>query len=146
MSRVHYQESAVYGDLPISSRVTENTNSTREDLEFYMKSKPTITTISFPSAFITERDVLFMEAHNICSANSKLREEHQLPHILVGINLFVCDRKYFPDKTLHRLTSSANCFWACIPRARYTRIESSRDLCGNLHYSQFQGSNDQEHV
>ncbi|VDL81408.1 unnamed protein product [Nippostrongylus brasiliensis] len=58
-----------------------------EELQFKFQTKPVITN-GFPSVKLTSTDVNFLKANNICLANSKLRGEHQTPHILVGLDYF----------------------------------------------------------
>ncbi|PIO72307.1 hypothetical protein TELCIR_05766, partial [Teladorsagia circumcincta] len=57
------------------------------ELEFTVKTKPTITT-GFPSVHLVERDTLFMEEYGIYLSNTRMRGEHQYPHVLIGLDLY----------------------------------------------------------
>lgn len=56
-----------------------------EELELNVLTKPIITN-GFPSVNLSSVDVDFLKANSICLSNSKLRGEHQNPHILVGLD------------------------------------------------------------
>ncbi|EYC15829.1 hypothetical protein Y032_0035g2985 [Ancylostoma ceylanicum] len=56
-----------------------------EEIEMKIQTKPVITN-SFPSVNLTSVDITFLKENNICLANSKLRGEQQIPHILVGLD------------------------------------------------------------
>lgn len=57
------------------------------ELEFAVKTKPTITA-GFPSVILTENDTKFMESNSIFLTNTRMRGEHQIPHILIGVDLY----------------------------------------------------------
>lgn len=56
-----------------------------EELNLNVQTKPVITS-GFPSINLSAEDVSFLKTRSICLANSKLRGEHQKPHILVGLD------------------------------------------------------------
>lgn len=58
-----------------------------EQLELKFQTKPVITN-GFPSVRLAQSDIEFLKENNICPANSKLRGEHQIPHVLVGLDYF----------------------------------------------------------
>ncbi|EYB96025.1 hypothetical protein Y032_0154g2997 [Ancylostoma ceylanicum] len=58
-----------------------------EEIEMKIQTKPVITN-SFPSVNLSSVDITFLKENNICLANSKLRGEQQIPHILVGLDLY----------------------------------------------------------
>ncbi|KAK6762653.1 hypothetical protein RB195_023393 [Necator americanus] len=52
-----------------------------------IQTKPVITN-GFPSVKLNTEDIEFLKTNTICLANSKLRGEHQNPHILVGLDYY----------------------------------------------------------
>ncbi|XGW10254.1 hypothetical protein V3C99_012050 [Haemonchus contortus] len=58
-----------------------------EEIELKIQTKPVLTN-GFPSVKLTTADVTFLKENNIYLANSKLRGEHQKPHILVGLDYY----------------------------------------------------------
>ncbi|KAK6729048.1 hypothetical protein RB195_006229 [Necator americanus] len=68
---VHMRIGTVYGEV-IDTRI---------------QTKPVITN-GFPSVNLSAVDIEFLKENNICLANTKLRGEHQTPHILVGLDYY----------------------------------------------------------
>ena len=58
-----------------------------EELDMKIQTKPVITN-GFPSVNLSTQDIAFLKENNICLANSKLRGEQQIPHILVGLDYY----------------------------------------------------------
>nr|CDJ81223.1 unnamed protein product [Haemonchus contortus] len=56
-----------------------------KEIELILHLKSVLTN-GFPSVNLTTADVTFLKENNIYLANSKLRGEHQKPHILVGLD------------------------------------------------------------
>lgn len=52
-----------------------------------IQTKPVLTN-GFPSVKLSYTDITFLKENNICLANSKLRGERQVPHILVGLDYY----------------------------------------------------------
>ncbi|KAK6036903.1 hypothetical protein COOONC_25592 [Cooperia oncophora] len=57
------------------------------ELQMTMQTKPTLTK-GFPAVRLMETDIEFMEENSIQLANTRLKGEHQVPQILVGIDLY----------------------------------------------------------
>ncbi|KAK6742031.1 hypothetical protein RB195_009726 [Necator americanus] len=58
-----------------------------EEICMTIQTKPVITN-GFPSVKLNTEDIEFLKTNTICLANSKLRGEHQNPHILVGLDYY----------------------------------------------------------
>ncbi|KAL6734085.1 hypothetical protein Aduo_004665 [Ancylostoma duodenale] len=57
------------------------------EFDITILTKPIITG-GFPSVRLTETDRAFLQCSEICVANSKIRGERQIPHILVGLDRY----------------------------------------------------------
>ncbi|KAK6762167.1 hypothetical protein RB195_023036 [Necator americanus] len=58
-----------------------------EEICITIQTKPDITN-GFPSVKLNVEDIEFLKTKTICLANSKLRGEHQNPHVLVGLDYY----------------------------------------------------------
>ncbi|EYB90298.1 hypothetical protein Y032_0221g2542 [Ancylostoma ceylanicum] len=58
-----------------------------EEIDITIQTKPVITN-GFPSVNLDQKDIEFLKTNNLCLANTKLRGEHQNPHILVGLDYY----------------------------------------------------------
>uniref|UniRef100_A0A7I4YVV2 DUF1758 domain-containing protein n=1 Tax=Haemonchus contortus TaxID=6289 RepID=A0A7I4YVV2_HAECO len=58
-----------------------------EEMELTFQTKPVLTN-GFPSVRLAPSDITFLKTNKICLANSKIRGEHQIPHVLVGLDYF----------------------------------------------------------
>ncbi|VDM75232.1 unnamed protein product [Strongylus vulgaris] len=56
--------------------------------EISLTVQTNVITSGFPSVNLTQTDADFLELHEICSANSKLQGERQMPKILVGLDRY----------------------------------------------------------
>lgn len=67
-----------------------------EELDMKFQTRP-IKTKSFSSVNLVISDIEFLKVSNVCIANSKIRGEHQVPHILVALFSRIDDEPYFWD-------------------------------------------------
>ncbi|EYB89675.1 hypothetical protein Y032_0229g2928 [Ancylostoma ceylanicum] len=58
-----------------------------EEIDIVVQTKPVITN-GFPSVNLDPNGIAFLKPNNICLANSKLRGQHQNPHVLVGLDYY----------------------------------------------------------
>ncbi|EYB85177.1 hypothetical protein Y032_0303g1894 [Ancylostoma ceylanicum] len=58
-----------------------------EDIETIAETRPVITN-AFPSVRLDQNDAAFLKANEIYLANTRIRGEHQIPRILVGLDYY----------------------------------------------------------
>ncbi|EYC15818.1 hypothetical protein Y032_0035g2977 [Ancylostoma ceylanicum] len=102
-----------------------------EDIKTVVETRPVITN-GFPSVRLDQNDAAFLKANDIYLANTKIRGEHQIPRILIGLDYYHDLITGYLTKALSGLHIAKTVFGPIIYGSGFTEVNHIESVIYNL--------------